>query len=88
MAGATRLTRITRLADPDPWRNRLRELVHDPSNSDRLIALNHLAKSARVEDLAPASLDLLGVTLLEAGDPTRAEKVLREAQQRIRAMSG
>jgi len=80
-AGARRLTEAARLADPDPWRNRLREVLQTPPSRDRLTSLEGLAKSARTEELPAVSLHLLGATLLNMGDPTGAGAVLREGQR-------
>ncbi len=76
-----RLTDAARLADPDPWRNRLRELLQNAASPERLTNLKDLAKSARIEELPAVSLHLLGATLLDTGDPTGAETVLREGQR-------
>jgi len=80
-AGALRLTEAARLADPDPWRNRLRELLQTAASPERLSNLKDLAKSARMQELPAVSLHLLGAALLNMGDPTAAEAVLREGQR-------
>jgi len=80
-AGALRLTEASRLADPDPWRNRLRELLQTSSRSERLTSLKELAKSARFQELPAVSLHLLGATMFNMGDPTGAGAVLREGQR-------
>ncbi|MFI5460714.1 MAG: tetratricopeptide repeat protein [Isosphaerales bacterium] len=80
-AGARRLTEAARLADPDPWRNRLRELLLTSSSAERLTSLKDLAKSARLEELPAVSLHVLGATLLNMGDSTGAGVVLREGQR-------
>ena len=66
--GAQRLTEIARLADPDPWRNRLREVLQFSSNPERLSKLQDLAKSAKIDELPPVSLGLIGGALLQVGD--------------------
>jgi Flp pilus assembly protein TadD len=76
-AGARRLSDIARLADPDPWRNRLRELLQARKSPERLANLRALAKSAWIDELPAVSLSLLGKTLLGSGDPAAAEIVLR-----------
>ena len=53
-----------------------------PEGQKRLDALRDLAGSAQVDDLPAVSLDLLGSALRDAGDPERAEAVLRRAQRR------
>jgi eukaryotic-like serine/threonine-protein kinase len=80
--GALRLSQAARAADPDPWRNRLRDALNSAEGQQRLDVLRELAGSAQVDDLPAVSLDLLGSALREAGDPERAEAVLRRAQRR------
>jgi len=80
-AGALRLNEAARLADPDPWRNRLRELPQTSASQERLTRLKDLAKSARFEELPAVSLELLGATMLDMGDSTGAGAVLREGQR-------
>jgi serine/threonine-protein kinase len=80
--GAQRLTETASRADPDPWRNQLRNVLQTASSRERLADLKDLAKSAQVDELPAVSLDLLGANLRDAGDPTGAEAVLREAQRR------
>jgi eukaryotic-like serine/threonine-protein kinase len=81
-AGAQRLTRASRVADPDPWRTRLRDALDLPEKRARLEALRALARTFAIDPLAPASLALLGSALIDAGDPLAAENVLRPAQRR------
>jgi eukaryotic-like serine/threonine-protein kinase len=80
--GALRLSQAARAADPDPWRDRLRDALDAAEGQQRLDALRELAGSAQVDDLPAVSLDLLGSALREAGDAQRAEAVLRRAQRR------
>jgi tetratricopeptide (TPR) repeat protein len=82
-AGALRISQAAREADPDPWRNRLREALEIGDRTKRLAALRELAGSAKMEGLPAVSLDLLGSALREAGAPELALKVLREAQRLI-----
>jgi serine/threonine-protein kinase len=81
-AGARQLIEVARLVDPDPWRNRLREVLQTPKSQDRLTELKVLRESARIEELPAVSLNLFGGALHGAGDPTGAEAVLREGQRR------
>ena len=81
-AGAARLAEAARAADPDPWRCELRAAVSRPDKAARLAGLRRLKETARLDELGPGSLDLLGRALLDAGDPAAAESVLREAQRR------
>jgi len=73
---------MARLADPDPWRNRLREVLQNSSSQERLTNLKDLAKSAPIDELPAVSLHLLGATLLDMGETTGAESVLRQGQRR------
>ena len=77
----TLASRQTRLADPDPWRNHLREILQASSTQDRLTSLKALTKSARFEGSPAMSLNLLGATLLDMGDPASAAGVLRAGQR-------
>ena len=78
---ASRLLAVARRADPDAWRDRLRAALDQPGGQDRLKALRELADSARIDELPPVSLDLLGVSLLDEGDAQNAANLLREAQR-------
>ncbi len=80
--GAERLAQVARVADPDPFRNRLRDALDSPDNRERRDALRALASSARDDELPPISLNLLGAALLVEGDPKTAENVLRPAHHR------
>ena len=79
------LIEAARVADPDPWRNALRDKLQyyfiDAANEQQ--ALRALARAAKFEELGPISLHLLGSALMRwsAGDLTVAESVLRRAQQ-------
>ena len=81
-AGAARLSEAARAADPDPWRTELRTALDQSDKAARLTALQALAKAANSDELGAISLHLLGTGLNDAGDRTRAESVLRTAQQR------
>jgi tetratricopeptide (TPR) repeat protein len=77
------LLAVARDADPDPWRNRLHELVL----AHRGPGLDQLLLSAPVEELPPATLGMLG-TLVIAKDshPSGPQlQLLRRAQQRFPA---
>ena len=76
---AARLTVLARLADPDEWRGRLRAAFTQCRNLERSAALGSLAASARGADLPPLTLASLAAALLDAGNPTEAEAVLRPA---------
>ncbi len=79
--GAARLTEAACLADPDPWRSRLRALLQSSPSPELLPRLHELASSAHIDQLPAVSIHLLGGTILDGGDPRRAEKLLREGQR-------
>src|SRR5262249_45524632 len=72
------LLAVARVADPDPWRNQLREALQ---GKDRK-ALVELAASDRVIDLPAPTLFLLGDALGQLGATQPAEALLRQAQRR------
>ena len=80
-AGAARLSEAARVADPDPWRNELRDALDQADKAVRLARLQSQAKTAKFDELGPISLQLLGAALNADGDTTRAEEVLRKAQR-------
>ena len=71
------LLAIAKLADPDPWRNGLRDALQ---GRDRK-ALEALEASAEVASLSPATLHLLGYALSDVGAADRAVSLLRRAQR-------
>jgi eukaryotic-like serine/threonine-protein kinase len=81
-AGSARLSAAARVADPDPWRNGLRNVLDQSDQAAARTALRALAKTANFDELGPVSLHLLGALLFAAGDSALAESVLRTAQQR------
>jgi serine/threonine-protein kinase len=78
-----RLLEIARQADPDPWRNQVRECLAHP-DVDALARLKELAASPQVDAQPAATLILLGSALAHQGAAEEAEKVLRQAQRRHR----
>ncbi len=72
-----RLLEVLRLADPDPWRQRLRAAL---ASQDRQ-ALADLARDPEVERLPASTLYLLGSALGEVGEHTQSIRLLRRAQQ-------
>ena len=72
-----RLLAVAKLADPDPWRNGLRDALQ---GRDRK-ALEALEASADVPSLSPATLHLLGYALSDVGAADRAVSLLRRAQR-------
>jgi tetratricopeptide (TPR) repeat protein len=81
-AGVRRLIEIARLADPDPWRDRLREVRQLGPRDARLAGLKELAASAPVDQLPAVSLHLLGRALLGLGASSEAELLLRRGVRR------
>jgi eukaryotic-like serine/threonine-protein kinase len=79
--GARRLSDVARLADPDPWRDRLRELMASSSRPKQINDLTDLAFSARMDDLPAVSLELLGLAFLGLNDPPGALEVFRKSQR-------
>jgi tetratricopeptide (TPR) repeat protein/serine/threonine protein kinase len=75
-----RLVALARAVDPDPWRNDLRHLVYLNLARER-DKLRELAHTAKVSELPPASVELLGRALRTAGAVEQAEGVLRQAQR-------
>jgi serine/threonine-protein kinase len=80
--GAVRLLDIARIADPDPWRNRLREVLRDSRSQELAAHLRQLAKSAPFDQLPAVSFVLLGGNLLKVGLAPESEVILREGQRR------
>ncbi len=78
-AGAAALSAVARAADPDSWRNSLRNALDRPDRNARRASLRKLAGAAPLEALGPISLDLLGRALADAGDPAGAVDVLQHA---------
>jgi tetratricopeptide (TPR) repeat protein len=76
-SAARRLLAIARVADPDPWRDALRDAlaVDDPE------PLRELAQSPDLDRQGPVGLWLLGHGLEMAGDPNRAREVLGRAHR-------
>jgi eukaryotic-like serine/threonine-protein kinase len=83
--GWRRLLEVARRADPDEWRNRVRDVLERP---DRQVLLALAAQAERslatlAEGTAlPPTLQPLGEALIVAGETSRAVKLLRHAQQR------
>jgi tetratricopeptide (TPR) repeat protein len=71
------LLELAKKADPDPWRNRLRDTL---ARDDRK-GLEALAQSADVRQLPPATLHLLGSTLSDMGSPDQAAALMQRAQR-------
>jgi serine/threonine protein kinase len=72
------LVAICRAADPDPWRNRLRDVLEgtDPR------ALTELAKTARGEDLKPSTAALLASFARNTPEVEQVIPLLQEVRRR------
>ena len=81
-AGADRLVAVARAADPDPWRNRLRDTVGRMGGGParRLEVLERLAATADVEHLPVTSVTRLATSLAIFGRRDTAIALLRRAQ--------
>jgi tetratricopeptide (TPR) repeat protein/tRNA A-37 threonylcarbamoyl transferase component Bud32 len=81
-AGADRLIEVARRADPDPWRNRLRDTVgrSGGGSARRLEVLERLAATADVEHLPVTSVTRLATSLAIFGGRDTAIALLRRAQ--------
>jgi serine/threonine-protein kinase len=75
--GALKLLAIAQLADPDPWRNRLREAI---ARNDKAALAALAGGDLGVQPVQ--SLVLLGTSLASLDQRDRAEAVLRDAQRR------
>ena len=81
-AGADRLAAVARAADPDAWRNRLRDTVGRMGGGParRLEVLERLAATADVEHLPVTSVTRLATSLAIFGRRDTAIALLRRAQ--------
>jgi serine/threonine-protein kinase len=80
-AGAKRVAAVARLADPDPWRNRLRDALEISDKPARRAALAALAASVKDQSLPPVSFDLLGRALSDLGAKAEAESILHRGRR-------
>ena len=78
-----RLMAVARVADPDPWRNRVRDAIglKDEDRTKSLDALRGLAREADVQTLPVVSSHRLAQALWELGDRETAIPLLRTVQQ-------
>jgi tetratricopeptide (TPR) repeat protein len=76
-----KLLATARAADPDVWRNRLRDAL-ERGGREETAALKELAVSALTEPRLPATVVILGRALLQSGAVAQAATLLREAQRR------
>jgi Flp pilus assembly protein TadD len=82
-AGARRLIAVSRAADPDPWRRRLRDALDskDADKGQALAVLGQLAASPAVADLPGETMARLAWALSHLGDREKAISLLRIAQR-------
>ncbi len=83
LAAASRLAEIAKSADPDPWRNRLRDTL-GAMGKDRkgtLSLLNRLAATADPDQLPEASVTRLAFALASLGSRKTAINLLRRTQR-------
>ncbi len=80
VGGWKRLLATVRAADPDPTRDRLRQLSLEPDPKAQRHALIELARGVDPKDWPPASLTLLADLLTRAGEHEAAADFLRRAQ--------
>jgi serine/threonine-protein kinase len=83
IAEAQHLVRVARVADPDPWRNRLRDAL-DLMTADRTRAraeLERMAASADANGLTAASAERLAWALADMSDWEAAIALYRAAQR-------
>ena len=80
--GANRLVAAAKTADPDPWRNALRDTLGrmEGGPARRLETLERLAATADVERLPVASVTRLATSLAFLGRRDQAISLLRRAQ--------
>jgi eukaryotic-like serine/threonine-protein kinase len=77
------LAEVARAADPDPWRNALRDQYERPTREALPFLRAKAADRESLESQPAASLLLLSMTLGEAGDFASARAVLRVAGRRF-----
>jgi serine/threonine-protein kinase len=79
--GAKRVESAARMADPDPWRNKLRDALELTDKPARRTALTQLANSIADRTLPAVSFDLLGRALGDVGSNKEAEAILRRGRR-------
>jgi tetratricopeptide (TPR) repeat protein len=78
--GAAHLVAVAKVADPDPWRNQLRDAL----GRKDVAALRALAASVDIERLPPQSVSRLAQALRVNGEAKTAVALLRALQRRHR----
>jgi serine/threonine protein kinase/Flp pilus assembly protein TadD len=79
--GWERLAAAARAADPGALRSRIHEALRQTDAAARGQALEELTTGARVNELPPSTLALLGGALREVGASDQAVALLRQARQ-------
>jgi serine/threonine-protein kinase len=79
--GAKRLETAARLADPDPWRNKLRDAGEISDKAARRAVLSVLAASIKDQPFPPVSFDLVGRALGNVNAKVEAESILRKGRR-------
>src|SRR5262249_17852052 len=74
---ATWARAVAKILDDDPWRRQIREAL---AKRDRK-AMAKLADSPELSEQPAVTLSLLGLALLNGGQPEAAEKALRQGRQ-------
>jgi tetratricopeptide (TPR) repeat protein len=77
--GWERLLAVARLADPDPWRNRLRQAALGKDRHETRKTLAAMARDTQVSALPPATAALLASMLSRLGDVPSAIEIFRQA---------
>ena len=82
-AGVRRLVAVAKAADPDPWRNRLRETLGriTADTAQALDDLERLAATAKVDQLPEASMTRLAFALSSLGRREMAITLLRRTRR-------
>src|SRR5262249_49680337 len=76
-----KLVEVARQVDSDVWRNQFREvLLRKEWTQETRQDLEKLADAVPVRDVSPATLHLLGTSLMDLGAPEKAIRVLRQAR--------
>jgi serine/threonine-protein kinase len=76
---------VARAADPDPWRNRFRDAWETDSKQLERKALEKLAASAPMDQLAPSNILRLARLLNDLGATEQAVGLLQQVQQQYPA---
>jgi serine/threonine-protein kinase len=78
VGGLSQLVAVARAADPDPWRDQLRNVLEGKGTK----TLEKLVASAKIDELAPGTLVLLSALANKTPAAESVVVLLRQAQQR------